>query len=107
MVSFYKFANGTKFRNDRLNRIFAKSLPRIIQTLQQHDYKIILSSKLSVEKSDFATLMKVIREQQILKKRHLKMYNPIFINTRLFNNYSVFMRRLRYMKINCLEPIHS
>ena len=65
---FYKFANGTKFRNDRLNRIFAKSLPRIIQTLQQHDYKHYLSSKLSVEKSDFATLMKVIREQQIFKK---------------------------------------
>ncbi|BAP38938.1 UvrD-helicase domain-containing protein [Acinetobacter guillouiae] len=65
---FYKFANGTKFRNDRLNRIFAKSLPRIIQTLQQHDYKHYLSSKLSVEKSDFATLIKVIREQQIFKK---------------------------------------
>lgn len=65
---FYKFANGTKFRNDRLNRIFAKSLPRIIQTLQQHDYKHYLSSKLSAEKSDFATLIKVIREQQIFKK---------------------------------------
>ena len=65
---FYKFVNGTKFRNDRLNRIFAKSLPRIIQTLQQHDYKHYLSSKLTVEKSDFATLIKVIREQQIFKK---------------------------------------
>jgi exodeoxyribonuclease V beta subunit len=65
---FYKFANGTKFRNDRLNRIFAKSLPRIIQTLQQHDYKHYLSSKLSAEKSDFATLIKVIQEQQIFKK---------------------------------------
>lgn len=65
---YYKFCNGTKFRSDRFHRIFTKSLPQIIQTIQQQGYKHYLSSGLAVEKSDFSTLIKVLREQQIFKK---------------------------------------
>ncbi|AXQ21024.1 exonuclease V subunit beta [Acinetobacter wuhouensis] len=65
---YYKFINGTKFRSDRFHRIFAKSLPQIIQTVQKNDYKHYLSSSLATAKTDFATLIKVLREQQIFKK---------------------------------------
>ena len=65
---YYKFTNGTKFRSGRFNRIFAKSLPQIIETLQHADYKHYLSANLSLARSDFATLIKTIHEAQIFKK---------------------------------------
>ncbi|WP_296276963.1 UvrD-helicase domain-containing protein [uncultured Acinetobacter sp.] len=64
----YKQINGTKFRNGRFNRIFAKSLPHIIQTLQRSGAKHYLSTSLSAAKTDLATLIKVLREEQIFKK---------------------------------------
>ena len=65
---YYKQINGTKFRGGRFNRIFAKSFPEIIATLQQHDAKHYLSTHLNSAKEDFATLIKVLREEQIFKK---------------------------------------
>lgn len=64
----YKQINGTKFRNGRFNRIFAKSLPQIIETLQRSSAKHYLSTSLNTAKADLATLIKVLREEQIFKK---------------------------------------
>lgn len=64
----YKQINGTKFRNGRFNRIFAKSLPHIIETLQRSGAKHYLSTSLSAAKTDLATLIKVLREEQVFKK---------------------------------------
>ncbi|MEG0604372.1 MAG: UvrD-helicase domain-containing protein, partial [Acinetobacter sp.] len=64
----YKQINGTKFRNGRFNRIFAKSLPHIIETLQRSGAKHYLSTSLTTAKADLATLIKVLREEQIFKK---------------------------------------
>ncbi len=67
-AAHYKQINGTKFRNGRFNRIFAKSLPKIIEVLRQQGTKSYLSTQLSFEKADMATLIKVLNEQQIFKK---------------------------------------
>ncbi|QIO04767.1 UvrD-helicase domain-containing protein [Acinetobacter shaoyimingii] len=64
----YKHINGTKFRSGRFNRIFAKSLPKLIETIKGQDANLYLSSSLNAEKDDFATLIKVLREEQIFKK---------------------------------------
>lgn len=64
----YKQINGTKFRNGRFNRIFAKSLPHIIETLQRSGAKHYLSTSLATAKADLATLIKVLGEEQIFKK---------------------------------------
>lgn len=64
----YKSINGTKFRNHRFNRIFAKSLPKLIEIVQNHGAKHYLNPSLVTEKSDFATLIKVLNEEQIFKK---------------------------------------
>lgn len=60
--------NGTKFRNGRFQRIFNKSLPQLLQQIQQLGAASFFRADLAEAKDDIAVLVKNIDEQQVFKK---------------------------------------